>query len=57
VKATSDEIYQSNDRFARVVRNYIHKDTKELQTIVKEDYDIDSDVAKYNNERIYYFNH
>lgn len=55
VKATQDEIYESNDRFARVVRNYLHKDTEELKTIVKEDYDLKSDVAVFNNRRIYNF--
>jgi len=55
VKATADEIYESNDRFARIVRNYIHKSTDELKTIVREDYSIDSDVARYNNHRIYNF--
>jgi hypothetical protein len=55
VKATSDEIYESNNRFASVVRNYIGKDTDELKTIVKEDYVLDSDVARYNHSRIYHF--
>jgi len=55
VKATQDEIDESNNRFARVVRNYLHKSTAELKTIVKEDYVLDSEVAKYNHQRIYHF--
>lgn len=55
VKATAEEIYESNDRFARIVRNHINKSTGELKTIVREDYDIDSDVARYNKHRIYNF--
>ena len=55
VRATQDEINESNNRFAKVVGNYINKDGKTLQTIVKEDYMLDSDVARYNHERIYNF--
>lgn len=55
VKATEKEIKDSNERFAQVVRNYIHKDGKTLKNIVKEDYVLDSDVARYNHERIQYF--
>jgi hypothetical protein len=54
VKATQEEIDESNDRFAQVVKNYINKDTEELKTIVKEDYVLDSEVAKYNHNRIYH---
>ena len=55
VKATKDEIYESNNRFATVVKDYIHKGTKELKNIVREEYVLDSDVARYNNNRIYNF--
>ena len=54
VEATYDEIYESNKRFSEVVRNYVHKSGEDLKTIVKEDYDLSSDVAKYNHERIQY---
>jgi len=54
VKATNDEVYESNKRFAEVVRNYVHKSGEDLKAIVKEDYDLDSDVARYNHERIQY---
>lgn len=55
VKATEDDIYESNERFARIVRNYLHKDGEELKNILKEDYSLSSDVAKYNHERFYSF--
>jgi hypothetical protein len=55
IDATETEVTKSNNRFARLVRNYIHKSTKELKDIVKENYILDSDVARYNNERLYHF--
>jgi hypothetical protein len=55
VKATQAEIDESNDRFAKVVRNYVHKDGETLKNILKEDYVLDSDVARYNHERLYNF--
>lgn len=55
IKATEKEIEESNNKFARIVRNYLHKNGEELKTILKEDYDLDSDVARYNHERLYYF--
>ena len=55
VKATVDEIYESNARFSRVVRNNLHRNSDDLCAIVKEDYDLPSDVAKFNNELMYSF--
>ncbi len=55
IRATQEEIEESNDRFAKVVRNYIHKDGETLKKILKEDYVLDSDVARYNHERLYNF--
>lgn len=55
VKATEEEVYESNLKFATIVRNYLAKSGEELKKIVQEDYDLKSDVAKYNNSRIYNF--
>lgn len=55
VSATQKEIDESNDRFAKVVRNYVHKDGETLMKILKEDYVLESDVARYNHERLYNF--
>lgn len=56
VEATFNEIQESNERFAKVISNYVNrKSGEELKNIVKEDYVLNSDVARYNHERIYYF--
>lgn len=55
VKATEKEVYESNLRFATVVRNHISKNGENLKNLIKEDYDLESDVAKYNHSRLYNF--
>ncbi len=55
INSTEDEIKESNERFATIVRNYLHKTGQELKNILKEDYVLDSDVAKYNHKRLYNF--
>lgn len=55
VKATEDEVKESNSDFARIIRNNIYRSGSELKNIVQEDYELDSDVVRYNHERMYHF--
>ncbi len=55
VRATENEVKESNERFARVVRIHVHKKGEDLKNILKNEYVLDSDVARYNHERLYNF--
>jgi len=55
IDATESEIEESNDKFAKLVRDHVQKDGETIKNILKEDYVLDSDVARYNHERLYNF--
>ena len=55
IDATEDEIDISNEKFAKLLRINIHKDGETLRNIIKEEYVLDSNVARYNHQRIYNF--
>lgn len=52
-----DEINESNYFFSKLVGKHIHKSTRELYKIIKDEYgkfSISNRIGKYNWERIYY---
>jgi hypothetical protein len=55
INSTVDEIKHSNELFAQTVRSVINKDSPKIKAAVNELYKPDSDVIKYNAERMYSF--
>jgi hypothetical protein len=55
IKANQFEVDSSNELFAKTIGKYIHLSSEECVSKVTKDYNADSDLIKFNRERIYYF--
>jgi hypothetical protein len=55
VSAAQEEITESNEMFSRIMKENIHKSGQEIVDTLKREYTHDSDVARYNHERLYNF--